>query len=83
MDELPSVLWAYHTTPRTATGETLFNMTFGTEAMISVEIGLPTLWTENFEEEANLEQLRTNVDLLEETRERARQRLATYQQKVA
>ena len=44
-------------------------MTFSTEAVIPVEIGPPTLRIENFEEEANLEQLRANVDLLEETQE--------------
>ena len=49
--------------------ETLFNLTFGTEVVILVEIGLLTLRTENFEEEANSEQLRANVDLLEETQE--------------
>ena len=83
MDELSSVPWAYHTTPRTATGETPFNMTFDTEAVILIEIGLSTLRTENFEEEANSEQLRANVGLLEETQEWAQQRLVAYEQKVA
>ena len=53
MDELPNVLWSYHTTLRTAMGEIPFNLTFGIEAVVLVEIGLPTLRTENFEEEAN------------------------------
>ena len=66
-DELLSVLWAYHITPRIATGETPFNMTFDIEAVISIEIGLLTLQIDNFKEEANSEQLRANVDLLEET----------------
>ena len=63
--------------------ETPFNLTFETEVVTSVEISLPTLKTENFEEEANLEQLRTDVDLLEETQEWAWQRTVAYQQKVA
>ena len=58
-------------------------MTFDIEAVISIEIGLLTLQIDNFKEEANSEQLSANVDLLEETREQARQRLAVYQQKVA
>ncbi|KAL0377453.1 UNVERIFIED_CONTAM: hypothetical protein Sradi_3050800 [Sesamum radiatum] len=33
VDELPSVLWAYRTTPRTATGESPFNLSYGTEAV--------------------------------------------------
>ncbi len=38
VEELPSVLWAYKTTVRTPTKETLFKLTFGTEAVIHVEI---------------------------------------------
>ncbi|XP_057734463.1 uncharacterized protein LOC130949870 [Arachis stenosperma] len=38
-DELGSVLWSYRTTPQTATGETPFRLTYGTEAVIPVEIG--------------------------------------------
>ena len=66
-----------------ATSETLFNLTFEIEAMISIEIGLLTLRTDNFKKEANSEQLRANVDLLEETREQVQQRMITYQQKMA
>ena len=43
IDELPRVLWAYRTTKRTATGETPFAMAFGVEAVIPVEVGLPSL----------------------------------------
>ncbi|RYQ82848.1 hypothetical protein Ahy_B10g101409 [Arachis hypogaea] len=41
-DELRSVLWSYRTTPQTATGETPFRLTYGTEAIIPVEIGDPS-----------------------------------------
>nr|XP_025638546.1 uncharacterized protein LOC112733717 [Arachis hypogaea] len=41
-DELGSVLWSYRTTPRTATGETPFRLTYGTEAIIPDEIGDPS-----------------------------------------
>ena len=39
-EELPSVLWAYCTTPRRSTGETLFSMTYGAEAVIPTEVNL-------------------------------------------
>jgi len=38
--ELPNVLWAYRTTPRRTTGETLFSLTYRVEAVIPVEINL-------------------------------------------
>ena len=33
-DELPSVLWSLRTTPKTATGESPYSLTFGTEAVL-------------------------------------------------
>ncbi|KAK4383524.1 hypothetical protein Sango_2724800 [Sesamum angolense] len=33
VDELPSVLWAYRTTPQTTTGETPFCLSYGTDAV--------------------------------------------------
>ena len=38
--ELHNVLWAYRMTIKVPTGETPFRLTFGTEAVISVEVGL-------------------------------------------
>ncbi|XP_022150862.1 uncharacterized protein LOC111018909 [Momordica charantia] len=41
-EELPEVLWSYRTTPRESTGETPFSLAFGSEAVVPVEIGIPT-----------------------------------------
>uniref|UniRef100_A0A2N9FX15 Uncharacterized protein n=1 Tax=Fagus sylvatica TaxID=28930 RepID=A0A2N9FX15_FAGSY len=49
-EELPNILWAYRTTARTPTGETPFRLTYGTEAVIPVEIGLTTWRTDNYDE---------------------------------
>ena len=53
VEELPNVLWAYRTTVRTPTKETPFKLTFETEAVIPVEIGLTTLRTTFHKEEEN------------------------------
>ena len=50
LEELPSVLWAYRTTARTPTGEIPFNLTYGTEAVIPVEVGLISIRREFFDE---------------------------------
>ena len=34
--ELSSILWAYHCSPQTATNETLYRLTYGTNAMIPI-----------------------------------------------
>ncbi|RDX79700.1 hypothetical protein CR513_39841, partial [Mucuna pruriens] len=39
VEELPQLLWLYHTTPHYTTNETPFRLMFGTKAMISIEIG--------------------------------------------
>jgi ribonuclease HI len=80
--ELPSMLWAYRTTVRTPTKETPFKLTFGTEAVIPVEIGLTTLRTTFHKEGENEGQLLLNLDLLDGTRERAARRIALYQGKM-
>jgi ribonuclease HI len=83
VEELPSVLWAYRTTVRTPTKETPFKLTYGTEAVIPVEIGLTTLRTTFHNEGENEGQLRLNLDLLDEVRERAARRIALYQGRMA
>ena len=82
-EELPNVLWVYRTTTRTPTGETPFNLTYGTEAVIPVEVGLTSLRREFFDEQDNDDQLKQNLDLMDEVRDQAAQRMAKYKQKIA
>lgn len=70
VDKLPSVLWAYHTTLRTPTGETPFSLVFSAEAVISVEIGLPSPRVESYSESSNPELLRANLDFIDAFRQR-------------
>ena len=53
LDELPSVLWAYRTTTRSLTRETPFSLTYGTEVVTLVEIGLTNISKEFFNEHSN------------------------------
>ena len=45
VEELPHVLWMYRTTRRRSTRETPFSMSYGTEVVIPIETGFPTLRT--------------------------------------
>ncbi|KAL2236290.1 UNVERIFIED_CONTAM: Gag-Pol polyprotein [Sesamum indicum] len=74
-DELPGVLWAYRTTPRTSTGETPFSLVYGSEAVIPAEIGEESQRIANFDPGRNGEQRAFDLDLLEEKREAARIRM--------
>ncbi|GKV31526.1 hypothetical protein SLEP1_g40206 [Rubroshorea leprosula] len=81
--ELNNVLWAYRTTSRTATGETPYHLAFGTEAVIPVEIRVPSFRVTHFDEGRNGQLLRENLDLLDDVREEARLRTLVYKQKIA
>uniref|UniRef100_A0A2N9IZQ4 RNase H type-1 domain-containing protein n=1 Tax=Fagus sylvatica TaxID=28930 RepID=A0A2N9IZQ4_FAGSY len=54
------------TTARIPTGETPFQMTYGSEAVVPVEIGLTTFRTSTYDDNQNEEQLRLNLDLIDE-----------------
>ena len=82
-EELPSVLWAYRTTPRRSTGETPFALAYGMEAVIPLEVGMPTLRSESFEPELNAEAIALELDLVEERREKALIHVAAYQQELS
>ena len=78
-DKLPSVLWAYRTTVRTPTGETPFRLAYGTDAVIPAEIGLTSYRMQNYMEDKNEAAMRLQLDLVDEARATAEQRLARYQ----
>ena len=82
VEELPHVLWTYRTTPRRSTGETLFSLTYGVEAVIPLETSFPTTRTNSFNPKDNDEQLARNLDLIEEKRADVMVQLAYYQQKL-
>ena len=79
LDELPSVLWAYRTTARTPTGETPFRLAYGTDAVIPAEIGLTSYRVQNYMEDKNEATMRLQLDLVDEARAMAEQRLVRYQ----
>ena len=78
LEELLSVLWAYRTTAKTPTGETPFQLTYGNEAVIPAEIGLTSYKVDNHNEARNDEAIRLQLDLIDEVRAIAEQRLVRY-----
>ena len=76
--ELPSILWTYRTTPRSSTWETPFSLTYRVEAVIPLEIGLPTIRTEYYDPVTNETSLTTDLDLTEERKDSALIHLAAY-----
>ena len=77
-EELPNVLWAYRTTARIPTGETPFRLTYGTEAVLPVEVGVTSIRWKVFNEEDNDDHLRINLDCLDEVRDKASSKMTKY-----
>ncbi|XP_075091482.1 uncharacterized protein LOC142171692 [Nicotiana tabacum] len=62
------------------TGETPFSLVYSSEALILVEIGEPSMRFTQATEESNNEELRTNLNLLEQRREAPLIRMAAQKQ---
>ena len=82
-EELLGVLWSYRTTTRTSTVETPFSLAYGTKAVIPAKTRIPTSRYEWATEEQNWKELNHELDTIDERREKALVRMATYQQSVA
>ena len=82
VEYLPEVLRAYITTLKSATQETPFTLTFGTEAVAPVEVELKSPRVEFANIKHNEEIIRLNLDLLEEKREQALKRAEDYHRKT-
>jgi len=65
-------MWAYHTTPQSTTKETPFNLVYGSDAMILVEIQENSPRFQNFVVKESNEERKVNLDLLNEVREEAK-----------
>ena len=77
-EKLPNVLWAYRTTPQRSTGETLFALTYGVEAIIVAEINLCSARVAELVLVQNDKLMVKHLDLLEEYQEAATIRLTEY-----
>ncbi|XP_057543932.1 uncharacterized protein LOC130823331 [Amaranthus tricolor] len=81
-EELPGILWASRTTIKDATGHTPFSLVYGSEAVLPVEIGIPSTRVTYYSHDENEEGKRANLDLLPETRGNAMLRSIAQKQKI-
>ena len=75
MDELPGVLWAYRTTTRIPTDMSLFTLTYGMEAIVPIEISMPTLRID-IPEQSNTKYVIKDLNMEGKLREAAAVRIA-------
>ena len=83
VDELPTALWAYRTSYKTATGHTPFALAYGAEAILPIETVIPLHRRIHYNPEENENLLNVSLDLIEERRNDAALKAAAHRQKVA
>ena len=81
-EEIPRIVWAYHTTPQSSTMETPCSLVYGLDAMIPVEIHESSPRFLSFVAEKSNEERKVNLDLLDEVREEARIKAEAVKRRV-
>ena len=81
-DELPGVL-AYRMIMRTPTRETPFKLAYGSKAVIPTEVHMANHRMTMYQNKDNDEQLRLNLDLIDEVRADVEHRTARYKNLMA
>lgn len=79
LEELPNVLWAYHTTIRMPTEETPFQIDVWLWSCHSRRDWIGKFTGTGYNEYQNEEELKTNLDLIDKSKNEAQQRMAKYQ----
>ena len=69
--ELPDTIWAISMTVHSGIKDTPFNLTFGTNAVILVEIGINTLLIAHLNSWENESVLKTNLNLFERQKKKS------------
>lgn len=65
------------------TGETPFKLTFGFKVVIQVEVRLTSIRVKTYEEQKNQQELNSNLDLINEVKDEAQQRMTKYKGAMA
>ena len=85
-EKLNECLWAYRTTVRTPTGNTPFSLVYGCEAVIPLEIQMPSLrvaLTTKITSEDNDRLRLQELEVLDEKRLQAQQHIELYQARIS
>lgn len=83
VDELLPILWSYRTTCKVSTGATPFQLAYGAEAVVPLEITHTSPRIKEFEPEVNEEGMRLALDLIDEVRDRANAKIVEHQKKAS
>lgn len=81
MEELPNILWSYHTIPQEGTGMIPFHLVYDGETLVPTEIGISSARVSAYSEN-NAEKHSLEMDLVEDSRDRVAARIRVYKQRM-
>ncbi|XP_063942737.1 uncharacterized protein LOC135150384 [Daucus carota subsp. sativus] len=82
-EETLPILWAYRTTCKVSTGATPFQLAYGAEAVVPLEITHTSPRVQQYEPEANEEGMRLALDMIDEVRDEANARVVESQKRAS
>lgn len=80
VQKLSSVLWDYGTTTCTPIGEPPFSVVYGTYALLSIKVDLPTKRTLNYNTGYNIQAFHAKLDLIKQLHEDVKPCMMAYKQ---
>ncbi|XP_021724326.1 uncharacterized protein LOC110691698 [Chenopodium quinoa] len=83
IEEILGTLWSLRTTENEATGHSPFELVYGFEAVLPVEIDTKSLRVNLFSAEENKQLMKESLYFLDEVRDSARDRMAAYKQRIS
>ncbi|XP_021773982.1 uncharacterized protein LOC110737941 [Chenopodium quinoa] len=82
-DLVPEVLWANRTTEKEATGKSPFALAYGADVIVPVEVQIPSLRIQHYEQQGNEKRLLEELDFLLEIRLKAALKQAAQKSKIS
>ncbi|XP_021755967.1 uncharacterized protein LOC110721143 [Chenopodium quinoa] len=82
-DLVPEVLWANRTIEKESTGKSPFTLAYGVDAVVPVEVQIPSLRIQHYEQQGNEKRVLEELDFLPEVRLKAALKLAAQKSRIS
>lgn len=82
IDDLSGIMWSTRTTVLEATWQTPFNLVYGSEVVLPIEVGIPSPRITFYDNNNNEEEKKVNLDLRLETIGSALSKVISYKLKL-
>ncbi|XP_021767608.1 uncharacterized protein LOC110731998 [Chenopodium quinoa] len=82
-DLVPEVSWANRTTKKESTGKSPFTLAYGADAVVPVEVQIPSLRIQHYKQQGNEKRMLEELDFLPEVRLKAALKLVAQKSRIS